>query len=1173
MIVEALLVRALEAAVASTAYGKDDETRKRIFCEYMDYYWVQAGKRVTERDFSNWWMEKMNQHDGPFILLSGYRHYAQMHANRMAKVVEKEQSNNQSITSAGNKQMGHTDDSGDRLYAGIEGEDNTSTKHRLHNQFKMSLAMAQLYAGASEENISTVGPLTVIRRLRDIRSPIKATPAPQLTLITPRLPEDWGMVANVQETSSNTGFRDPSTDIKRVLHYLSRTKGVQPVVKSTEQYRALQACINREKNVLIVTPTNSGKSIVATHLPQCENGITLYCAPFKALLQDQERNLREQGIPFTTYDYNLKDPEQLKTNILLVQVEKMATPSFLSLARRLAHEGRLDRAIFDEAHAMQQLKFRQEMKMWREGVARVVAIYNVQIVGFTATLPLQLVENVKHQLGMDLNKKETKIVRSSVNRNELCFDVIKVNDKPGSEHPVGTNALHPNMAKAVITEVNGCKLQETNGKAIIFTMTKKTVTNVESELLKTSDATTQVFTWTATLDETEKAEALRKFKEAKGNSVLVSTSGTIPGIDVPGVVAVIFIGACYSLADLIQGGGRGSRGNDGKPCKVTVLRGIHSVWIQQIDPDGERLDDSNTTAKFEMRWIEKFLGWGQGSSEECCYRLMTNAYCDGEPVACIGHPGCQLCGVCRRRELQVPIAGNSSTEQLQDQRDQVRGALSTPPQNSSHAITSGMEVDRGNAALEKIRETPTQFGVAGEPDVQDHDEVFSLQEEVATSQGSLVGQGHGNAFSLQEEDVTLQGSLASYEVGDPILEESDPMEMLSWDSQPLSIPESVQLSTAAPDVDTGAEDPLTWAQDPHREGGQRIGPTRLYDDDDAASTPQPRDAGTLISERKRTASARSPEDPAKPPSNKRPAMKKTPLKIHHQQAGQQTGAVASAPHSQCGKADHKVPADQDAAESAESVPPRRRGQAVDDVPHQVIQQANPMPHGNAAPAMDNPYNRPAHQAPQQPRQQEAPLQQPRVFPVFARQQPVPENQDNREARFFRLFMDDFYTRNWCIVCAAITVNANLVLGVCTPTRRCRNTTPRQCFLCLSPTHRFESCPVKLAKASSPPRKRCFFCQISGEYHQQRKFGQGCTKGKQQDLLVKLVFVTRTNHPNTFSEIVQEMGHSGNSDKEESIVRFMERSAPPVYGTGGSNYMRFAALWRRRWHSAIERARP
>ena len=222
---------------------------------------------------------------------------------------------------------------------------------------------------------------------------------------------------------------------ERALHLLKLAVGPDAEFRE-DQWEAIEAVVSG-KRTLVVEKTGWGKSIVyfiATKLLR-ENGkgITILISPLLSLMRNQIDAARKIGLIANTINSSNQDSwgqvelslTQGTCDILLISPERLANEDFTSRVLKYIETNKgIGMFVVDEAHCISDWghDFRPDYR-------RIVRIVNnlpsnVPLLGTTATANDRVVNDIKEQLGNDLN-----IIRGPLIRESLKIQVIKLNDQ------------------------------------------------------------------------------------------------------------------------------------------------------------------------------------------------------------------------------------------------------------------------------------------------------------------------------------------------------------------------------------------------------------------------------------------------------------------------------------------------------------------------------------------------------------------------------------------------------------------------------------------------------------------------------------------------------------------------------------------------------------------------
>jgi len=317
-------------------------------------------------------------------------------------------------------------------------------------------------------------------------------------------------------------------------------------------------------DALAVMPTGAGKSICYQVPALVRPGTGLVVSPLKALMRDQVRALRANGVRAASLSGDEPDPSGVmrsaragELDILYLTPERAASPGF---ADRL-DDVPLALIAIDEAHCISQWghDFRPEYRKLR---AFADNFPGVPRLGLTATADTQTRADILAQLGI----APERLVVAGFDRPNIRYEVS------------GKTLPH-----AQILEV----IRAQPGSGILYAPTRADVERT-ADWLRTQRIDARAYH--AGMPEAERTANQDAFATAE-RMAMVATIAFGMGIDKPDVRWVIHLGLPKSIEAYYQETGRAGR--DGDPAVAHMLWGADDVqrmrrWIDTGDASEER---------------------------------------------------------------------------------------------------------------------------------------------------------------------------------------------------------------------------------------------------------------------------------------------------------------------------------------------------------------------------------------------------------------------------------------------------------------------------------------------------------------------------------------------------------------------------------------------------------
>jgi ATP-dependent DNA helicase RecQ len=367
-----------------------------------------------------------------------------------------------------------------------------------------------------------------------------------------------------------------------------------------DDFRAGQESIVRHalagRDVLALMPTGGGKSLCFQLPAMLQPGVTLVVSPLIALMQDQVRQLQNNGIAAAFINSSLDSAEiQRRTAALLrgeykllyLAPERLLLPEFLDgpLKRLDAGVG-INAFVIDEAHCVSEWghDFRTEYRQ----LARLRSRHpRVPVLAFTATATARVRDDIVAQLAL----RDPTIHIASFNRPNLFY---RVRSKD----------------KATYREL--LTLAKSGGAGIVYCLSRKRVDELAQKLLADG---IRAGPYHAGLDARVRRDAQDAFIRDH-LQVIVATIAFGMGIDKPDVRWVVHHDLPRTLEGYYQESGRAGRDGDPATCILYFggadIRTAEFLIQQKVDSSGAPLEDEQRIARQQLRQVLQFA-----QSTEC----------------------------------------------------------------------------------------------------------------------------------------------------------------------------------------------------------------------------------------------------------------------------------------------------------------------------------------------------------------------------------------------------------------------------------------------------------------------------------------------------------------------------------------------------------------------------
>ena len=339
-------------------------------------------------------------------------------------------------------------------------------------------------------------------------------------------------------------------------------------------FRANQEAVCRAviegKDVLLVMPTGSGKSLCYQLPGLARGGTTLVISPLIALMEDQVAKLKDQGFRVERIHSGRDSASSRQTcadylsgslRFLFIAPERLRLSGFPEmLAKR-----KPTLVAVDEAHCISQWghDFRPD---YRQIGQHLPMLRPAPVIALTATATPLVQNDIAQQLGLP---QLTRFIHA-FRRDNLAIEAVEV--VPSQRAPLTGEVLRNAERRP----------------AIVYTPTRKQATTLAAEL--ESDFPTAAYH--AGLNSELRSQVQKQFLAGR-TEVMVATIAFGMGIDKPDVRTVIHTALPGSLEAYYQEVGRAGR--DGAPSRAILMhsygdRYTHDFFFKRDYPDVALLD-------------------------------------------------------------------------------------------------------------------------------------------------------------------------------------------------------------------------------------------------------------------------------------------------------------------------------------------------------------------------------------------------------------------------------------------------------------------------------------------------------------------------------------------------------------------------------------------------------
>src|SRR3984957_17815490 len=338
------------------------------------------------------------------------------------------------------------------------------------------------------------------------------------------------------------------------------------------QREAVQAAL-AGRDSLVVMPTGGGKSLCYQLPALAGDGLVVVVSPLIALMSDQWRRLREEGVEATMLASGMAEGHNAQafgeiaegqTRLVLASPERFASRAFReALARR-----RIALFVVDEAHCVAEWghDFRPDYLRLHSAIASLTRGYEEAdpprppVMAATATATPRVAQEIATRLGL----RDPLSIRSGFDRPNLAFDVVSVEGK-GAVARKRAALLH--VLESAVDVAGSADPGAARGAlpAIVYCGTRKDTDEVAALIASRGIATVA---YHAGMSPEARRTSQSAFMEGEAQ-VVVATNAFGMGVDKADVRTVAHWALPTSLEAYYQEAGRGGR--DGEPGRALLL--------------------------------------------------------------------------------------------------------------------------------------------------------------------------------------------------------------------------------------------------------------------------------------------------------------------------------------------------------------------------------------------------------------------------------------------------------------------------------------------------------------------------------------------------------------------------------------------------------------------------
>lgn len=311
-------------------------------------------------------------------------------------------------------------------------------------------------------------------------------------------------------------------------------------------------CILNSKDLLLISPTGGGKSLVYQLAALRLDGVAVIVCPLLALMSQQVTKLKSIGVRAEFLNSTLNPGEQddlvnalrgKSIDLLFLSPEKLLQPSVISV---LEHSSVSFFAI-DEAHCIS--KWGQGFRPEYGSLGQIRQQFkSVPIVAMSGSAD----KNTQDQIVESLSLFEPQVLQQSYNREniELIISQKRIAKKQ--------------LLRFILSDIE-------SGSGIVYCRSRRKAEELSAWLVS-QGVNSQFFH--ANISDHDKTSKISQFSN-ENNLVMVATSAFGMGLDFDNIRFVVHMDLPNNLESYYQEIGRAGR--DGKPAKALLLYGLQDM--------------------------------------------------------------------------------------------------------------------------------------------------------------------------------------------------------------------------------------------------------------------------------------------------------------------------------------------------------------------------------------------------------------------------------------------------------------------------------------------------------------------------------------------------------------------------------------------------------------------